>query len=610
MKPGMTLAAVAIAILAASAAHGAETISAKGRVESVTLFRGQALVTRLVPVEAKEGAVQLTVTELPEAADGNSLSASGGAGLQVRAVRFRTQATGEAPEGEAAILDDQIAALDRKLRECAHKAGTVKRNLEYLDRLDSSFVAPTAQTEMTRGVLNAETLSKVTEMLFQNRNAMADQTLKLSEESRDIQKQLDLLRRKRSELAASHSKTLREAIVFLDKTGAAAGSVRLNYVVGNASWSPVYNVRGTPGGKEVRIEFGALVQQTSGEDWDSASLTLSTAAATLSADGPAIAPLRLNLTSGRAAYAGVDALEKKLSSFKSVQRDNVQSLQGNPMMDVQAAAQWNINAAVSGAQIIELNANPDDIGIIRKVHGRTGSSLAVNYPIGGKVSVANRHDGQLVEIAKLAFPAVFFCEATPLLTEYIYRYAEATNEGDLSLLEGSANVYMGEEYVGTVNLPLVARGQKVTVGLGINPQIRAWREFVSKEERGQLFGGNKQALYKYRIVLENYSAAEETVRVLDRIPVQTEQVKVTLGALKDNLSADAEYRRARLPQGLLRWDMPVPAHAARGTAKLIEYSYTLEYDEKLHIAEEIPAPAAAEMKADFDMMLRERSMAH
>ena len=59
---------VALAVfVAAAGAPAAESVSQKGTIESVMLFRGQALVTRLVPVKAPVGAVQLTVTELPDA---------------------------------------------------------------------------------------------------------------------------------------------------------------------------------------------------------------------------------------------------------------------------------------------------------------------------------------------------------------------------------------------------------------------------------------------------------------------------------------------------------------------------------------------------------------
>ena len=82
-------------------------------------------------------------------------------------------------------------------------------------------------------------------------------------------------------------------------------------------------------------------------------------------------------------------------------------------------------------------------------------------------------------------------------------------------------------------------------------------------------------------MLENYSDRAVSVRVLDRIPVQTETISVRLGKISDSLTEDVEHERSLRPKGILRWDVKVPAKAARGTAKTVSYAFTLEYDADL-----------------------------
>jgi len=146
------LSAVLVTVVVVAAAGAATTVEAKGKVDTVTLYRGQALVTRVVPVTAPAGAVELTVTELPEAVQSDSLFASGGADLQVRAVRFRSRALGKAPKVEVQKLDDQIAAVEKKIRANSHAQQLVRQQNGYLDNLER-FVAPTAKVEMAKGVL-------------------------------------------------------------------------------------------------------------------------------------------------------------------------------------------------------------------------------------------------------------------------------------------------------------------------------------------------------------------------------------------------------------------------------------------------------------------------
>ena len=63
----MRAAIILVGFLLSTQISVAEILDAKGSVESVTLYRGQALVTRVVPIDAPAGAVQLTVSGLPDA---------------------------------------------------------------------------------------------------------------------------------------------------------------------------------------------------------------------------------------------------------------------------------------------------------------------------------------------------------------------------------------------------------------------------------------------------------------------------------------------------------------------------------------------------------------
>ena len=89
----------------------AEPPAITGKVASVTLYRGQALVTRVVPVEGAAGPVELLVGGLPQGVVPDSLFAEGAEGLDVRSVRFRTRAVGQEPREEVRKLDDQLEAL-------------------------------------------------------------------------------------------------------------------------------------------------------------------------------------------------------------------------------------------------------------------------------------------------------------------------------------------------------------------------------------------------------------------------------------------------------------------------------------------------------------------
>jgi uncharacterized protein (TIGR02231 family) len=112
------------------------------------------------------------------------------------------------------------------------------------------------------------------------------------------------LQRKRGEITAGASKTEREAVLFLQKQAAGPAEVRLNYLVNSCGWSPAYTMRSGADRKQVRIEYNALIQQLTGEDWSDVKLTLSTASPALSATGPGLAPFHVTLNSGDDLFGG------------------------------------------------------------------------------------------------------------------------------------------------------------------------------------------------------------------------------------------------------------------------------------------------------------------
>ncbi|MEK6235228.1 MAG: DUF4140 domain-containing protein, partial [Planctomycetales bacterium] len=235
--------AAATAILLVPAASAAEPKTVTGEVEQVTLYRGQAMVTRTIPLDKKaKGNVELIVGGLPQHIVADSLFAEGDEDVEIRAVRFRTRAVGEAPREEVRMLEVAIEDLTEKVELNQKMQELLEKRTNYLDNLEG-FVAPTAKVELSKGVLNAESLEKITAFSFEQRKAVATESVALLKESKMLQKEIALLQRKRSELTGGSSRTVNEAVLFLEKRNDAVETVRLNYLVNNCGWSPSYAFR-------------------------------------------------------------------------------------------------------------------------------------------------------------------------------------------------------------------------------------------------------------------------------------------------------------------------------------------------------------------------------
>lgn len=592
--PSHRLAALILACLTSAAlAEDAKTVTEPGKVDSVTLYRGQALVSRTIPVNGPAGSVELVVPDLPSAVEADSLFAEGGEGLQVRAVRFRTRAVGEAPREEVRKLDEQIEQLADEQRAVTASLQLAGQELKYLDKLEG-FVAPTAQAELAKGVLDAEQIVKLTEFSFARREAAVKRQLAEQQHQKKLAEQVNLLQRKRAELADGSSRLVFEAVVFLDKKVDEPVTMKLNYLAGGCGWNPSYNFRAQAAAKTVQVEYNAIISQRSGEDWSNVQLTLSTASPVLSAKGPGLAPFEIVLGPGVPMNQTVqtegqdfpNAPDDVAEQFKNVRKQRAQAQKGQAEAFGNRANFDNalmFNTAANDYQVLEL-VNPKDVlQTFQQESPETGEGPSINYVLPNRISMASRDDQQIVQVMRADLEGTLYHVATPVLTTYVYREAEVVNTSDEDLLGGPISVYLDGRFVGRGEIGTVARGQTFALGFGADPQLRASRELVDKNETVQ--GGNRLLSFNYRLTIENFMNRPVAVRVIDRLPYaeRENEIKVTLDSSKQKLSDDSFYVRRERPEGILRWDVEVPAGAAGEKSKVIEYGYRLEFARNLQI---------------------------
>ncbi|RIK84463.1 MAG: hypothetical protein DCC67_04975, partial [Planctomycetota bacterium] len=210
-----------------------------GKVTHVTLYRGQAQVTRLAAIDGAAGRLEVVVSNLPEQIVPNSLFAEGDDNVEIRAVRFRTRAVGEEPREEVRALDVQLRDTQRQIELAQKRQALLGKRTEYLAKLEG-FVAPTAQTDLAKGVLDAEALERITTFAFDQHETIAKEEVELAKQLQELAEQLELLNRQRAEITAGASQTIREAVMFLQKHAEGPAEVRLNYLVNSCGWSPSY----------------------------------------------------------------------------------------------------------------------------------------------------------------------------------------------------------------------------------------------------------------------------------------------------------------------------------------------------------------------------------
>jgi uncharacterized protein (TIGR02231 family) len=410
-------------------------------------------------------------------------------------------------------------------------------------------------------------------------NQLHQRSLEIEDSIAKMKKELELLNRKRRDLDSGRSRTEREAILFVRKDDKKGASIELNYLVNNANWHQQYNLRADPKKSTVLIEYNAVVNQTSGEDWGGVTLSLSTAEPTMVAAPPVLEPMLVGLS--RSDQAQQIEQQGRFGGPAGV-RQFQKSRRANIRMGFNANAALNTLAIDN--QVFMINA---DVRQVRQFQEQLAEiarneGISVTYDLYGKLTLPSRSDQQLVTIASFPVQAEFTLVAMPLLTDYVYLQGKLFNENGPILLAGEANMFRNGEYVGKSELPQVTIGEKFTAGFGLDSQIQVVHELEEKKTRVQ--GGNRIDTYHYRIALSNYKDTDVRLRLLDRLPYSdVDSIKIDLGKTEPQLSKDTEYKRTQRKKGILRWDLDLKPRTVDEDATIVKYTYTMEYDKNMRI---------------------------
>jgi len=543
------------------------------KVTAVTVYANSALVTREVEVAGPAGRVELVVSSLPSTTVISSLYAEGTEGVRVLTTRYRTRPIVEDTRADVKKLVEEVKTLQLAREKIEGDLLALTENGKMLTKMESFLTVTTVQAT-EKGGLNADQAIALAKHIRDTRTESAKENVNLKQQIQANQEKASAAQSRLSQLTAGVSRYENDAVIVIDKANAAGGTIKLNYLVENATWHPQYKLRADKNNKElVTLEYLAGVVQNTGEDWSNVKLVLSTAQPMLNATPPDLQTLHVAATPKGAVAPSVTELEAQLKSLRSrAQKDfNEKKVMSGVGLVNNAAAReqsfelFNPEAAVQRGCMLSYREGP-----------------TVTYRIATPLTVPSRADEQVLEVARAELKAEFYFKAVPILSPHAYRMAEMVNKSENVILPGEATMYAGTDFVGQMTLPLVTTGETFTVGFGVDPQLQVSRSMIDKLRTTS--GGNQQLRYDYRIMVSNFKSEKVKLQVWDRLPfAENDTIGVQLIKATPELSKDSLYLREQRNGNLLRWDITADANSHGEKATPINFEFKLELDRNLTI---------------------------
>jgi uncharacterized protein (TIGR02231 family) len=521
-------------------------------IVAVTVYGDKALVTRsgLISLTGEER--ELLITPLPVTLETESVrvSGSGTVGVRLLGVSSDRIYTTEPVAEKVAQLTKQIQQLETEKRHLQAQIDALALQSSFIHGLSEKTEEPFAQSLSRKNLSLSETLDFLNFIGSQySEYAIAAGECKTQQQ--ELEKQLQPLRATLQKIQTPHPKENLNLIVEVEVTGAGEFELEISYVVNQASWKPLYDLRVDSKNNLLHLTYLAEVNQTTGEDWIDVPLTLSTAKLGLGSLPPKLKPWY------------IDTPRLSVNDPIAVQR----SMSPPPAMGVLLPTPPSAPKAIKE----EKEDNFIDAETVVTEVSKQGSVVTFKMKNCGHIPT----DGtpHKTAIFQADYPCNFNYVGIPRLVSFAYLQANVKNPLDGAiLLPGKANIFRDTIFVGESQLTNIAPGQEFKINLGIDEGLKIERDLVERQVDKKLMSSQRRVTYAYRLVVTNLLNQSANLKLTEQLPVsKNEQIKVRL------IRSNPQIQLGEM--GILEWNILLAAQEQQE----LYYQFTVEHPPELTV---------------------------
>lgn len=490
---------VSVLFLSAQVPPGKTVSAVDARVTDVTVYADRALVTRRAELTLPAGETTLVFTNLPASTDPSSLQVSGKGTFTLRDVRLVTRQKSRDVSASLKALEDEQREYEDALSLETDRIKEAQAEERFLADIARRLTSSAGSSE----TLPLDTSAWIKMLDFhRSRNEDVHAALRTSQKKvLSLQMEMDRLNREIRALGPESRLSILEAEVVVETPLANKARLDISYMVTGPSWKPDYVLRAKADAATVSVHYRAMVRQNTGENWNDATLRLSTARPQVGGSMPTLMPWRIDLYKPEPVYRSSAKLSRESKSAPS------------PAL------------MAAGDMADEMVAAPDMEFLEARAEA---GATAVLFSIPGLTSIDSDNRERTVTIAVLELPVTYAYAAVPKLSPFAFFKAKATNATEYPLLPGLTHVYVDGNYMADASLGSVPPGGEFKADLGIDESITVTRNLVRKFDETTGFMTKKtKTTWEYVIAVKNGKRQNITLLVYDQLPISgNEQIVV------------------------------------------------------------------------------------
>ena len=173
----------------------------------------------------------------------------------------------------------------------------------------------------------------------------------------------------------------------------------------------------------------------------------------------------------------------------------------------------------AAARTVELEFAESDAASDMMEVGQTQTQLGYEFEIRQPYTIPSDGKSVAAEIGRYRLPAAYTYQLTPKIDKDAFLMAEATDWAKLNLLEGEANIYFENTFVGKSILSPREAGDTLRFSMGRDRGIRIERTKESDYSARRAIGSNQTQTVGWKLTVRNTRTEPVVLMLSDQLPV-------------------------------------------------------------------------------------------
>ena len=572
-------------------------------VSEATVFIKGAQVVRKTVVDLPAGKSTICFSNLSPYIDAKSIQLKIDGEVMILSINHQQNFNDTVKQSETIELYlKQLADLNDKIE-------LEKTNIEIIND-EMVFLRENMRVGGTTNGLDYNNL-KATSTYFGERVAtLKMKTIEVNKKIKNLEEEKKSIERKMTSAGNTNPEPTGEVVVNLECKKALRLPAELSYYVNNAGWYPSYDIRAKSISEPIELVYKANIMQNTKEEWKNVKLKISSTNPNQGNVAPKLKTYYLNYNTkpprydeydgsdlsnqargritdtsgdplagvsitvkgrttigttsdlngnfslvipsggGELVFSYIGMISKTLpvtSNFMNVMlEEDVRMLEEVVVVGYGTQAKSSLTGSVSESRIREVadQKKPANVPLpVIQIENQTSVEFEIKTPY----TITSENKTTTVDMEHYSLPADYEYICVPKVNKDAFLLANISDWEQYNLLEGEANIFFENTFVGKTILDVRYATDTLNISLGRDKNISVQREKIQEYTSKKFLGNKTETIRAWKIIVKNNKRQDISMILFDQIPVSTTQeIEVNTenlsGGVLDNETGEVKWK--------------------------------------------------------------------